>query len=285
VFSYLHLKNVKTMSLKNKTVFISGASRGIGKAIALRLAIEGANVIIVAKSVEENAKLGGTIFSAAEEVEKAGGQAIAVQCDIRFEDQIQQAVQKGVEKFGGIDIVINNASAISLTPTDQTEPKRFDLMHDINVRGTFFVTRACIPHLKKSSNAHILTLSPPINLAPKWLAGHIAYTMTKYNMSMMALGWAAEFKKNNIASNALWPRTTIDTAAVRNLLGGEVLAKMSRTPAILADAAFYIFSKPSSECTGNCFIDEDVLAGEGITDLDKYSVVQGAKLYTDLFVD
>jgi len=273
------------MSLKNKTVLITGASRGIGKAIALRLAREGANIVIAAKSTEENAKLGGTIYSAAEEVEKAGGKSLAVQCDIRFEDQIQQAVDKAIDKFGGIDIVVNNASAISLTPTEQTEPKRYDLMHTINVRGTFFVTKACIPHLKKSSNAHILTLSPPINLNPKWLSGHVAYTLAKYNMSMLSIGWAAEFKKNNIASNALWPMTTIDTAAVRNLLGGDALAKMSRTPEILADAAFFIFSKPAAECTGNCFIDEQVLAAEGITDLEKYSVVPGAKLYRDLFVD
>lgn len=273
------------MSFLNKTVLITGASRGIGKAIALRLAREGANIVIAAKSIEENTKLGGTIFSAAEEVEKAGGQALAVQCDIRFEDQIQNAVNKAVEKFGGIDIVVNNASAISLTPTEQTEPKRFDLMHDINVRGTFFVTKACIPFLKKSSNAHILTLSPPVNLNPKWFANHLAYTLTKYNMSMMAMGWATELKKYNIASNALWPRTTIDTAAVRNILGGEALAKMSRTPEVLADAAYYIFSKPSTQCTGNCFIDEEVFAAEGITNLNKYSVVPGAQLYKDLFVD
>lgn len=273
------------MLLKNKTVFITGASRGIGKAMALRLAKEGANIIIAAKSVEENSKLGGTIFSAAKEVEEVGGQSLATQCDIRFEDQITNAVNKGVEKFGGIDIVINNASAISLTPTEQTEPKRFDLMHDINVRGTFFVTKTCIPYLKRSSNAHILTLSPPLNIKPKWFAGHLAYTLTKYNMSMMAIGWAAELKQYNIASNALWPRTTIDTAAVRNLLGGEALAKMSRTPEILADAAFYILSKPSTQCTGNCFIDEEVFAAEGITDLDKYSVVPGAQLYKDLFLD
>jgi citronellol/citronellal dehydrogenase len=273
------------MSLKNKTVFITGASRGIGKAIALKLAGEGANIVIAAKSTEENAKLGGTIFSAAAEVEKAGGQALAVQCDIRFEDQVQNAVNKAVEKFGTINILVNNASAISLTPTEQTEPKRFDLMHDVNVRGTFFVTKACIPYLKKSPGAHILTLSPPVNLNPRWLAGHIAYTLSKYNMSMMAVGWAAELKQYNIASNALWPKTTIDTAAVRNLLGGEALAKMSRTPAILADAACYILSKPPAECTGNCFIDEEVLAKEGITDLEKYSVVEGAKLYRDLFVD
>ncbi|HEX7847124.1 MAG TPA: NAD(P)-dependent oxidoreductase [Chitinophagaceae bacterium] len=273
------------MSFHNKTVFITGASRGIGKAIALRLAKEGANIVVAAKSVEENTKLGGTIFSAAEEIEKTGGKALAVQCDIRFEDQVQAAIDKSVEKFGGIDIVLNNASAISLTSTEQTEPKRFDLMHDINVRGTFFVTKACIPHLKKSTNAHILTLSPPISMNPKWFANHLAYTLTKFNMSMMAIGWAAELKKYNIASNALWPKTTIDTAAVRNLLGGEALAKMSRTTDILADAAYYIFSKPSTQCTGNCFIDEEVLAAEGITDLSKYSVVPGAQLYKDLFVE
>jgi citronellol/citronellal dehydrogenase len=273
------------MSLKNKTVLITGASRGIGKAIGLRLAREGANIVIAAKSVEENAKLGGTIFSAAEEMEKAGGRALAVQCDIRFEDQVQNVIDKTAEKFGGIDILVNNASAISLTPTEQTDPKRFDLMYSINVKGTFFVTKACIPHLKKSTNAHILTLSPPVNMNPKWFKGHIAYTLTKYNMSMMAMGWAAELKQYNIASNALWPKTTIDTAAVRNLLGGEALAKMSRTPEILADAAFYIFSKAASLCTGNCFIDEEVFVKEGITDLDKYSVVPGAELYKDLFVD
>lgn len=272
------------MSFQNKTIFISGASRGIGKAIALRLANEGANIVVAAKSVEENPKLGGTIFSVAAEIEKAGGKAFPVQCDIRFEDQIQLAVDKAADFFGGIDVLINNASAISLTPTEKTEPKRFDLMHDINVRGTFFMTKACIPFLKKSSNPHILTLSPPINLNPKWLAGHVAYTMAKYNMSMMALGWATELKQFKIASNALWPRTTIDTAAVRNILGGEVLAKMSRTPDILADCAYYILSKPSTQCTGNCFIDEDVLAKEGITDLSHYSVVPGAQLYTDLFL-
>ncbi len=272
------------MSLKNKTVIITGASRGIGKAIGLRLAREGANIVIAAKSVEENAKLGGTIFSAAQEMEAAGGQALAVQCDIRFEDQVQNVVDKTIAKFGGIDIVVNNASAISLTPTEQTEAKRFDLMHAINVRGTFFVTKACIPYLKQSANAHILTLSPPVNPDPKWLKGHIAYTLTKYNMSMMAMGWAAELKQYHIAANALWPRTTIDTAAVRNLLGGEVLAKMSRTPEVLADAAYLIFSKPSSQCTGNCFIDEEVFAAEGITDLEKYSVIPGAQLYQDLFV-
>lgn len=273
------------MLFLNKTVFVSGASRGIGKAIALKLAGEGANIIVASKSIEENTKLGGTIFSAAQEIEKAGGKALPIQCDIRFEDQIKDAVNKAVEKFGGIDIVINNASAIFLSSTEQTEPKRFDLMHDINVRGTFFVTKACIPFLKSSSNPHILTLSPPVNMNMKWFANHVAYTIAKYNMSMMGMGWAAELKKFNIASNALWPKTTIDTAAVRNLLGGEALAKMSRTPEILADAAFYILKKASAICTGNCFIDEDVLAAEGIKDLSKYSVVPGAELYRDLFID
>lgn len=273
------------MSLKNKTVLITGASRGIGKAIAIRLAKEGANIIVAAKSVEENAKLGGTIFSAAKEIESAGGQALAVQCDIRYEEQINNVVTRAVQKFGGIDIVVNNASAISLTTTEQTEPKRYDLMNDINVRGTFFVTKACIPYLKKSSNAHILSLSPPISMNPKWFTGHVAYTITKFNMSMMAIGWAAELKKYNIASNALWPRTTIDTAAVRNLLGGDALAKMSRSPEILADSAYYIFSQPAASCTGNCFIDEEVLIKEGITNFDNYAVVQGGKLYPDLFVD
>ena len=273
------------MSMKNKTVFITGATRGIGKAIGLRLAKEGANVVVLGKSVEENSRLGGTIHSAAKEMVEAGGGGLAVQCDIRFEEQVQDAVAKTIEEFGGIDILVNNASAISLTSTEKTEPKRFDLMHDINVRGTFFVTKACIPHLKKSSNAHILTLSPPLNLAPKWLGNHLAYTLAKYNMSMMAMGWAEEFRKDNIASNALWPRTTIDTAAVRNLLGGEALAQMSRTPEILADAAYYIFNKTALEYTGRCFIDEEVFSAEGLTDLEKYSVVPGAKLYRDLFLD
>jgi citronellol/citronellal dehydrogenase len=273
------------MSLKDKTILITGASRGIGKSIALRMAADGANIVIAAKSIEENARLGGTIYSAAAAVEAAGGQALAVQCDIRQEDQIKNMVKQAVDKFGGIDILVNNASAISLTPTEQTESKRFDLMHDINVRGTFLVTKECISFLKKSENPHILTLSPPLNLNPKWFGDYLAYTLSKYNMSMMAIGWAAELKKYNIASNALWPRTTIDTAAVRNLLGGEMLANMSRKPDILADAAYYIFNQPSSSCTGNCFIDEEIFALQGITDLSRYDVVPGAKLYKDLFLD
>lgn len=272
------------MSFKDKTVIITGASRGIGKAIGLRLAQEGANIVIASKSVEENPKLGGTIFSAAAEMEAAGGKALAVQCDIRFEDQVQNAVDKAVERFGGIDILVNNASAINLLPTEQTEPKRYDLMYDINVRGTFMMSRACIPHLKNGTNAHILNLSPPINMDLKWFEKHLAYTISKYDMTMIALGLSAELKKYNIAANSLWPRTTIATAAVNNLLGGEMLMKMSRIPEIMADAAYYILSKPSTACTGNIFIDEAVLAAEGITDLDKYSVVPGGRLYNDLFM-
>ena len=272
------------MPFNNRTILITGASRGIGKAMAIRLAKEGAQIVIAAKSVDEDPRLGGTIYSAAAEVEAAGGKALAVQVDIRNEEQIQNMVQQAVDKFGGIDVVINNASAIQLTGTEQTESKRFDLMQSINVRGTFLVVKHCIPYLRKGKNPHIITLSPPVNLDPKWMGGHIAYTITKFNMSMLALGWAAEFKGAGIASNALWPRTTIDTAAVRNLLGGETLAKMSRTPEIIADAVYFILKKNASQCTGHTFIDEAVLAGEGITDLDKYAVVPGAHLYTDLFV-
>lgn len=282
----IHFQNLQfaVMNFLHKTVFITGASRGIGKAIALKLAGEGANIVIASKSTEENPKLGGTIYSAAREVEAAGGKALPVQVDIRYEEQIQQAVQKAAEIFGGIDILVNNASAIQLTNTLQTEAKRFDLMYNINVRGTFLVTKHCIPYLKKGTNAHILTLSPPLNLDIKWLSPHIAYTMSKYNMSLMALAWAAELKPFNIASNALWPRTTIDTAAVRNLLGGEMLARMSRKPEILADAAYAILSQQALLYTGNTFIDEDVLAKEGISDLEHYAVSPGVKLYPDLFI-
>src|SRR4030095_1733614 len=272
------------MSLNNKTAFITGASRGIGKAIALQLAKNGANIVIAAKSVEENPKLGGTIFSAANEIEKAGGKALAIQCDVRFEDQVQAAVSEAVKVFGGIDILINNASAISLTPIEQTVPKRYDLMHDVNVRGTFFACKACIPYLRKGKNPHILNLSPPLNMDVKWFASHLAYTLSKYNMSMIAFGLSAELKKDRIAANTLWPKTTIATAAIQNLLGGEALIKMSRTPEIIADAAFYILKKSSATCTGNFFIDEEVLASEGITDLSKYDVVPGAQLYPDLFL-
>ncbi len=272
------------MTFLNKTAFITGASRGIGKAIALRLAKEGANIVVASKSVEENPRLGGTIFSAAKEIESAGGKALPVQCDIRDENQVSNAVDKAVEHFGGIDILVNNASAISLSPIENTEVKRFDLMFDLNVRGTFFVSKACIPHLKKSANPHILNLSPPLNMDLKWFANHAAYTMSKYNMTMIAMGLAAELKKYKIAANTLWPRTTIATAAVKNILGGDALARMSRNADIVADAAYFILSRSSSECTGNTFIDDNVLAEEGITDLDNYAVVKGAQLYNDLFL-
>lgn len=273
------------MSFKNKTFLITGATRGIGKAIALKFAKDGANIIVAAKSTEENPKLGGTIYSAASEIEAAGGKALAVKCDIRNEEEINETVKKAVETFGGIDFLINNASAISLTSIEQTESKRFDLMHDVNVRGTFFMSKACIPFLKKSDNPHILTLSPPLNMNMKWFANHLAYTISKYNMTMIALGLAEDLKKYSIASNALWPQTTIATAAVKNLLGGDALMNMSRTPEIIADAVYYILQQPSATYTGNALIDEKVLAEAGLTDLDKYSVNPGGKLYKDLFLD
>jgi citronellol/citronellal dehydrogenase len=273
------------MSFQNKTVLITGGSRGIGKAIALRLAKEGANIAIAAKTAEPNPKLEGTIYTVAEEIQKLGVTALPLQCDIRFEDQIEVAVNKTIEAFGGIDILINNASAISLTPIEQTEPKRFDLMMDIEIRGSFFMCRSCIPHLKKSTNAHILNLSPPINLNPKWFAQHLAYTIAKYGMSMIILGLAEELKQYSIAANALWPKTTIATAAVQNLLGGDFLMQMSRTPEIVADAAYYILKRPSTECTGNFFIDEDVLTQEGVNDLEKYAVDPRQELMKDLFLD
>ena len=273
------------MTLKDKTVLITGGSRGIGKAIALRLAREGANIAIAAKTTEPHPKLEGTIYTAAKEIEATGVKALALQCDIRYEEQIQAAVDETARTFGSIDILINNASAINLTPTEHTEPKRFDLMHGIQVRGTFFMCKACIPHLKKSTNAHILNLSPPLNLNPKWFAQHLAYTMSKYGMSMIILGLAEELKQHKVAANALWPKTTIATAAVQNLLGGDVLMQMSRTPEIVADAACYIVSKPSTMCTGNFFIDEEVLEKEGITDLKKYAVNAEQPLMKDIFLD
>jgi citronellol/citronellal dehydrogenase len=273
------------MIFKDKTILITGGSRGIGKAIAIRLAQDGANVAIAGKTAEANPKLEGTIYSAAEEIAKQGtGKILPLQADIRFEDQIARIVEATVKTFGGIDILVNNASAISLLSTEQTEPKRFDLMHDINIRGTFFMSKACIPYLKKSSNAHILNLSPPISLDKKWFGDHLAYTMSKYGMSMIVMGLSEELKPFRIAANALWPQTTIATAAVKNLLGGEFLIQRSRTPEIVADAAYYILQKPSDNCTGNFFIDEEVLKKEGITNFDKYAVNPGQKLVTDLFL-
>lgn len=269
---------------KGKTIIITGATRGIGKAIALKLAADGANIVVAAKSTEENPKLGGTIYSAAKEIEAAGGQALPVMCDVRDEQQIYKMVENAAAQFGGVDVLINNASAISLTPTEKTEPKRYDLMQDVNVRGTFFTSQACIPWLKKSTNAHILTLSPPLNMDMKWIANHVAYTISKYGMTMVTLGIAAELKKYNIAANTLWPKTTIATAAVQNLLGGDTLINMSRTTDIVADAAYEILRLPAASATGNTYIDEEILTTSGITDFDKYSVVPGSALYPDLFL-
>jgi citronellol/citronellal dehydrogenase len=272
-------------SLKGKTLFISGGSRGIGLAIALRAAQDGANVIIAAKTAEPHAKLPGTIYSAAEEIEDAGGQALPVICDIREEKQVEEAVSAGVDKFGGIDICINNASAISLTPTLQTKMSRFDLMHQVNTRGTFLVSKTCIPHLLKAENPHILNLSPPLNIEEKWFAPHVAYTMAKFGMSLCVLGMAGEFRKQGIAVNALWPRTTIATAAVKNLLGGDEMIRCSRKPEIMGDAAHAILTRPSREFTGNFCVDDEVLESIGVTDLSKYAVEPGAKLFPDFFVD
>lgn len=273
------------ISLRGKTYFITGASRGIGKAIALRLAKEGANIAVVAKSITEDPRLGGTIYTAAEEIINAGGNALAIQCDIRNEDQIIKAVKQTVAAFGGIDGVVNNASAISMTYTENTEATKFDLMHAINVRGTFLVTKNCLTYLKKSTNAHILNLSPPLNMNPKWLALSVAYTLSKYNMSMMAIGWAKEFAKDNIAANTLWPQTTIATSAIKNILGGNEMMERSRKPEILAEAAYNILTRSSKECTGNLFIDEDVLAQAGITDLSIYAINTDKPLQQDLFID
>jgi citronellol/citronellal dehydrogenase len=273
------------MLFLNKNVLVTGGSRGIGKAIALHLAAEGANIAIAAKTIEPHPKLDGTIFTAAEEIEKSGpGKVLPLQMDIRFEESIQQGVDEMVKAFGGIDILVNNASAISLTPTEQTEAKRWDLMHDINVRGTFFVSKACIPHLKNAHNPHILTLSPPLNMDPRWFAPHLAYTMSKYGMSMVVFGLAEELRQHRIGVNALWPRTTIATAAVENLLGGDFLIQRSRTPEIVAESAIHILKRPSYECSGNFFIDEEVLSSEGVTDFTRYAVNPANKLMNDLFI-
>jgi len=272
-------------SFSNKTVLITGGTRGIGKAIAIRLAKEGANIAIVGKTAEPNPKLEGTIFTAAEEIRAAGGgKVLPIQGDIRFEDSIRHIVQETVGTFGGIDILVNNASAINIATTEQTEIKRWDLMQQINVRGTFFMSQACIPHLKEAHNPHILNMSPPLNLDPRWFGPHLAYTISKYGMSMMILGLAEELKQYRIAANALWPKTIIATAAVKNVLGGDFLIQRSRTPEIVADAAFYILQKPSFESTGNFFIDEDVLLSEGITDFSKYAINPENKLMNDLFL-
>jgi len=276
------------MSLAGKRIFITGGSRGIGLAIALRAAQDGAFVAIAAKTAEANPKLPGTIFSAAKEIEAAGGTALPIQCDIRDEAQIEAAIAKTAETFGGIDILVNNASAINLTRTDQTPAKRFDLMFDVNVRGTFLISQAALPLLRKSAeegrNPHILNLSPPLSMKPVWFKNHVAYTMAKYGMSMCVLGMAEEFKRDGIGVNALWPRTVIDTAALQMIPGIDALA--GRKPEILADAAHIIFNRDAKECTGNFFVDDLVLASEGITDLEKYSVTPGTKDFLlDFFLD
>lgn len=271
-------------TLKGKTIFMSGGSRGIGLAIALRAAQDGANVAIAAKTADPHPKLPGTIYTAAEEIEAAGGKALPCICDIREETQVAAAVDATVEAFGGIDICINNASAIQLTPTEMTDMKRFDLMHQINTRGTFLVSKMCLPHLKKGDNPHIMNLAPPLDMSPKWFGPHVAYTMAKYGMSMCTLGMAQEYAKQQIAVNSLWPLTAIDTAAVRNILGGDAMAKMSRKPEIMADAAHAVLVRDSGQCTGNFFIDELVLREEGVTDFSIYAHDPEAALAADFFV-
>jgi citronellol/citronellal dehydrogenase len=269
--------------LKNRTVFITGASRGIGREIAMRFARDGANIVVTAKTAEPHPKLKGTIHDAAEEVESLGGRALAIQLDIRDELAVQAAVAQAVEVFGGIDILVNNASAISLTGTMATPVKRFDLMHSINARGTYVCSQACIPHLAKAQNAHILTLSPPLNMNPRWFKDHLAYTMAKYGMSMCTLGLAAELAPQGIAVNSLWPRTTILTAAVETFF--PQAAPASRKPAIMADAAYAIVTRDSREASGKFFIDEEVLRAQGVTDFTQYAVKPGTPLAADLFLD
>ena len=272
-------------SLTGKTMFISGASRGIGLEIAKRVARDGANVAFIAKTAEPHPALPGTVYTAAAEIEEAGGRALPIVGDIRNEDQVTAAVESAVELFGGIDICVNNASAINLSNTESLPMKRYDLMQGINTRGTFLVSKMCIPHLKKGDNAHILTLSPPLNLAPHWFKNHVAYTIAKYGMSMVTLGLSQELADDGIAANCLWPKTIIATAAVQNLLGGDQAMAQSRRPEIVADAAYEIFRKDAREATGNFYIDEEVLAGAGVTNFDKYGYGDTDKLQLDIFLD
>ncbi|MEL6343829.1 MAG: NAD(P)-dependent oxidoreductase [Myxococcota bacterium] len=271
-------------SLKGRTIFVTGASRGIGKAIALRCAQDGANIVIAAKTAEPHPRLPGTIYTAAEEIEAAGGRALPCVVDIRDEAVVQAAVDQAVERFGGIDILINNASAIMLTPTLHTPMKRYDLMHHVNTRGTFLCSKLCLPHLLKGKNPHILNISPPLNMEARWFAPHVAYTMAKFGMSMCVLGMAEEFK-GKVGVNALWPRTAVATAAVKNLLGGDESMRRSRKPEIMADAAYAILNRDNTEATGNFYIDDEVLAEEGVTDFDPYAVDPTAgDLLPDFFV-
>ncbi len=272
------------MSLKGKTLFVTGASRGIGLAIALRAARDGANVVIAAKTADPHPKLPGTIYTAAAEIEAAGGQALPLVVDVREEANVQEAVEKAVARFGGIDICVNNASAISMTGTLSTDMKRYDLMHQINTRGTFVTSKACIPYLKKAENPHVLMLSPPLDMSPRWFGPHVAYTMAKFGMSMCVLGMAEEFKSEGIAFNALWPRTGIATAAIQFALAGEEGLKHCRTPEIMADAAYAMFNKPSREFSGNFLIDDTFLYGEGVREFDQYKVDLASSLMPDFFV-
>jgi citronellol/citronellal dehydrogenase len=271
-------------TLQGKTLFVTGASRGIGKAIALRAARDGANVVVAAKTAAPDPRLPGTIHTAAEEIEAAGGRALAVACDVRHEAEVQAAVEQAVARFGGIDVLVNNASAIHLADTPGTPAKRFDLMMAVNVRATFLCTQACLPHLQRAASPHVLVLSPPLSLRARWFAPHVAYTIAKYGMSMCVLGWAEELADRGIGVNALWPRTVIATAALA-LLGGEETARHARTPEIVADAAHAILCRSSRSCTGNFFIDEEVLRAEGVTDFERYAVRRGEALLRDLFVD
>jgi citronellol/citronellal dehydrogenase len=273
------------VSLAGKTLFITGASRGIGLAIALRAARDGANVAIAAKTTAPHAKLAGTIYSAAQEVEHAGGRALPLAVDVRDEASVAGAARQCAERFGGIDICINNASAINLSATEQIEIRRFDLIQQINTRGTFITSRACLPYLRRASNPHVLTLSPPLELRPKWFAGHLAYSLSKYGMSLCMLGMAEEYRAAGIACNALWPRTTIATAAVQFALGGPAMMRRSRKPEIVADAAWVILNRPARECTGQFFIDDSVLYEAGVRDFAPYSVEPGSVLLADLFID
>ena len=271
-------------TLKGKTLFISGASRGIGKAIALRAARDGANVAVAAKTAEPHPRLDGTVFTAAEEIEAAGGKALALITDVRFEESVQAAVAKTVDTFGGIDILVNNASAISLTPTPMTTMKRYDLMHGVNVRGTYLCSKVCLPFLSQADNPHILNLSPPLNMETRWFENHVAYTMSKYGMSMCVLGMAGEFKGLGIGVNALWPRTTIATAAIENIIGGKEMMRRSRKPSIMGDAAHWILTQDSKTTSGNFFIDDEVMAKAGVTNLDDYAMEPGVDLMPDFFI-
>lgn len=272
------------MTLAKKTLFITGASRGIGLAIALKAARDGANIAIAAKTVVTHPKLEGTIYSAAEQIEAEGGKALPIQCDVREEEQVKSAIKQAAHRFGGIDIVVNNASAIQLSRTPETEMKRFDLMQQINSRATFMVSKYAIPYLENAKNPHILTLSPPLDMQEKWFAPHLAYTMSKFGMSLVVLGLAGELRDKKIAVNALWPRTTIATAAIKNLLGGDEMMRASRSPQIMADAAYAIFTKSAASFTGNFLIDDTFLTSEGVTNFEKYAMEPGVPLHPDFFV-